>query len=323
MTTNSFSYNGLDTRVGLTDSSGTKTFKRAGVGVTAPVLSDGTANFTPSGEKRGSTKTTFHSALKNSDIQTNSSGAVSASKQFDAFGNEVSSNGSWRSQFAYAGGFGYQQDFDTGLKLLGHRYYDSDTGRFLTRDPIGYGRNWYSYCANNPINQIDSSGQIPLLILAAVVVFVLLASSPDAEAPGLPGSYSMPKEERTAAKLEAAGEAAQQVLDAPKPWKWGKYRNNHEPGGEHRPFENRSTYRQRYWRERAKEKDAEATYGAENVERMSRGSAPQRQRSDGSGKMESMELSHEPTPYSQGGTTFKERWPQEHAAKDPNRHPGY
>ncbi|MBX3114550.1 MAG: RHS repeat protein [Fimbriimonadaceae bacterium] len=167
MTTNTFTYNGLDTRVGMTDSGGSKTFKRSGVGVTAPVLSDGTANFTPSGEKRGSTKTTFHSALKNSDIQTNSSGAISASKQYDAFGNNISSSGFWKSQFGYAGGFGYQQDSDTGLNLLGHRYYDRDTGRFLTRDVAKDGGNWYSYCSNNPISYFDAEGlkkQVIILI---------------------------------------------------------------------------------------------------------------------------------------------------------------
>ncbi|MCU0316911.1 MAG: hypothetical protein MUC92_09990 [Fimbriimonadaceae bacterium] len=42
--------------------------------------------------------------------------------------------------------FGYQEDA-TGLKLLGHRYYDSSTGRFRTRDPIKDGRNWFSYGA--------------------------------------------------------------------------------------------------------------------------------------------------------------------------------
>jgi len=53
---------------------------------------------------------------------------------------------------------GYQEDADFGLKLLGHRYYDPSTGRFLTRDPIKDGRNWYGYCDNNPNNWIDPSG---------------------------------------------------------------------------------------------------------------------------------------------------------------------
>jgi hypothetical protein len=44
------------------------------------------------------------------------------------------------------------------LQLLGHRYYDSSTGRFLTRDPIKDGRNWYTYCDNDPVNGTDPSG---------------------------------------------------------------------------------------------------------------------------------------------------------------------
>jgi RHS repeat-associated protein len=51
-----------------------------------------------------------------------------AKRDYDAFGNIISSTGTWDSAFGYAGGFGYQEDA-TGLKLLGHRYYDSSTGR--------------------------------------------------------------------------------------------------------------------------------------------------------------------------------------------------
>ncbi|MEQ1821201.1 MAG: RHS repeat-associated core domain-containing protein [Fimbriimonadaceae bacterium] len=57
-----------------------------------------------------------------------------------------------------AGGFGYQEDPDHGLKLLGHRYYDSSTGRFLSRDPAEDGRNWYTYCGNNPVRFFDDFG---------------------------------------------------------------------------------------------------------------------------------------------------------------------
>ncbi|ARU42344.1 hypothetical protein CCB80_14780 [Armatimonadetes bacterium Uphvl-Ar1] len=164
MTTNTFTYNGLDTRVGMTDSSGSKSFKRNGVYVTDPVLSDGTASFTPSGEVRGGVKTTSSSALKNSDIQTNSAQSVVASKVYDAFGNQLSSTGTWAGQFQYAGKFGYHQDPDSGLKLLGHRYYDSSTGRFLTRDPIKDGRNWYLYCGNSPVSRVDANGLEAVLV---------------------------------------------------------------------------------------------------------------------------------------------------------------
>lgn len=145
----------------MVDSSGAKSFKRNGVYVTDPVLSDGTASFTPSGEVRGGVKTTFYAGLKSDDVQTSASQVIGASKVFDAFGNELSSTGAWKSQFGYAGKFGYQQDPDSGLKLLGHRYYDSSTGRFLTRDPIKDGRNWYSYCGNNPVSRQDRDGLSP------------------------------------------------------------------------------------------------------------------------------------------------------------------
>jgi RHS repeat-associated protein len=61
--------------------------------------------------------------------------------------------------FGFAGKFGYQEDSDSSLKLLGHRYYDPSTGRFLTRNPTKDGRNWYVYCASNPCRFVDPSGR--------------------------------------------------------------------------------------------------------------------------------------------------------------------
>jgi RHS repeat-associated protein len=69
----------------------------------------------------------------------------------------MGSTGTWRGPFGYSGSAGYQGD-ETGLQLLGHRYYDSSTGRFITRDPIKDGRNWYAYCENNPVAYIDADG---------------------------------------------------------------------------------------------------------------------------------------------------------------------
>ena len=59
---------------------------------------------------------------------------------YDAFGNVDSSSRSWTGAFGYGGPYGYQSASEGGLMLLGHRYYDPSTGRFLTRDPVKDGR---------------------------------------------------------------------------------------------------------------------------------------------------------------------------------------
>ena len=56
--------------------------------------------------------------------------------------------------------------------------------------------------------------------------------------------------------------------------------------------------------------------------RMQRGLPPQRF-NQAKGGLESMELSHEPIPFRNGGTNLVPRWPQDHAALDPFRFPGY
>jgi RHS repeat-associated protein len=123
--------------VSKSDSVGSHTFKRAGAGVTAPVLDDGFASYTPGvSERRNNATTYYHAGLKNVERQTDSSITYTAQRQHDAFGNIVSSGGTWKGPFGYGGHFGYQEDKDSGLRLLWHSYYDSSTGRFLTRDPI-------------------------------------------------------------------------------------------------------------------------------------------------------------------------------------------
>jgi len=163
MTTNTFAYNGFGARVSKSDSSGSNSYLRASSGLIGSIVSDSGATYTQGvSEKRGTTSTFYHADIKNSVAQTStSSQSVVASKQYDAFGNEVSSSGPWQGRFQYGGAFGYHTDSDYGLKHLGARYYDSTTGRFLSRDPIKDGRNWYGYCYANPLNLFDATGLEP------------------------------------------------------------------------------------------------------------------------------------------------------------------
>jgi RHS repeat-associated protein len=206
--TNTFTYNGLDTRVGKVDSSGTHTFRRDGDTVTSPVLDDGFAKYTPGvSDRRGSSTRFTHPDRMGSVVRhTGSSQGVASARQYDAWGDVAAASGTWAGPFGYAGNWGYQDDSDSGLKLLGHRYYDASTGRFLTRDPIKDGRNWYAYCENNPLRAVDPEGLSGGRNLLLQILFILstgfgppgssefdLSFSGPTEKPGSTNSQGNPK----------------------------------------------------------------------------------------------------------------------------------
>ncbi|MBW2103412.1 MAG: RHS repeat-associated core domain-containing protein, partial [Deltaproteobacteria bacterium] len=55
---------------------------------------------------------------------------------------------------------GQYYDQETGFHYNYHRYYDPQTGRYLTPDPIGLagGMNLYAYVGNDPVNGVDPIG---------------------------------------------------------------------------------------------------------------------------------------------------------------------
>jgi len=86
--------------------------------------------------------------------------AVTDTFRYDAWGNLLQQQGSTVLAYQWVGEEGYYLNPDAGLYLLGYRHYATVTGRFLTRDPIGFsgGVNLYEYARNNPINSTDTSG---------------------------------------------------------------------------------------------------------------------------------------------------------------------
>jgi RHS repeat-associated protein len=194
--TNSFSYNGLDTRVGKVDSTGTYTYVRDGAGVTDPVLEDGAANYTPGVSQHRSGSTTFENEdyLGTSTRQTNSSESTTATRSYDAFGNLVASTGTPIGPFGFVSGSGYQEDGDSGLKLLGHRYYDPSTGRFLTRDRAKNGRDWFVYCNGNSLKAVDPLGTAPWQPWGYFALLYLLRTSGAFPSPSLEPGPNTPSQ---------------------------------------------------------------------------------------------------------------------------------
>ena len=173
MGSQSYSYNGFDTRVGKTVGGATTSYHRDGAGVTAPLISDTGATYTPGiSERRNGVSTFLNVGLKDVAKQTDISGNVTTTRKYDAYGMVIGSTGTWKGPFGYSGSAGYQED-ETGLQLLGHRYYDASTGRFITRDPIKDGRNWYAYCDNNPVVAIDANGLVKIILAFVPVLFQL------------------------------------------------------------------------------------------------------------------------------------------------------
>ncbi len=77
--------------------------------------------------------------------------------KYDSFGNVIEQVGDIENNYTYTG---RELDKESGLYFYRARYYPSDTGRFITVDPIGFigGLNLYAYVGNNPMNWIDPFG---------------------------------------------------------------------------------------------------------------------------------------------------------------------
>jgi RHS repeat-associated protein len=88
-------------------------------------------------------------------------GAIISKTHFDEFGIKgtlAAAAATELDSIGYAGGL---LDADTGLTHFGAREYSVETGRWLSKDPIGFSggdTNLYGYVLNDPVNLIDPSG---------------------------------------------------------------------------------------------------------------------------------------------------------------------
>lgn len=104
---------------------------------------------------------TYNPSVGHVVAMTDGLGMTTETNRFDAFGNIIATTGtSLNNRLANT----KERDVHiAGVLTLdnhGFRYYNPQTGRYISRDPAGYpnGLNNYLYVNNNPINRIDPHG---------------------------------------------------------------------------------------------------------------------------------------------------------------------
>ncbi len=88
--------------------------------------------------------------------KTDASGNLTYQAQYQAFGSQVATTGSTQDRQQA----NTKDEDPTGLLNEGMRYYDLDSGEFMTKDPAGFvdGPNLYTYVNQNPWTKFDPEG---------------------------------------------------------------------------------------------------------------------------------------------------------------------
>jgi RHS repeat-associated protein len=100
---------------------------------------------------------------------TDDSGAITTNYGYEPFGRSSQTGSSSTNSYQWTG----REVDGTGLQYNRARYYDPNTQRWISEDPIGFGggnENLYEYAGSNPVDYADPSGLIlPMLAMECAI----------------------------------------------------------------------------------------------------------------------------------------------------------
>ncbi|MFJ6438288.1 RHS repeat-associated core domain-containing protein [Streptomyces sp. NPDC091416] len=169
-----FAYDGLGTRstktVGgttdkfLTDGSNPLVEQNGSGDTTATVATSGLDQYLTRTEN-GTTQVYLTDALGSVIGLANSDGTIATTYAYDPNGKTTTTGTASSNPYTFTG----RENDDTGLLYYRNRYYDPETGRFISQDPIGQagGTNLYQYALSSPTTYTDPSGNNPMIAACA------------------------------------------------------------------------------------------------------------------------------------------------------------
>ncbi len=110
-------------------------------------------------QRRGEDTSVYHFDMLGSTLAlTDADEAVTDTYRYEAWGDVLASTGNTTNRHTWVGRERYIMTRNSDLALLGLRYYMPSIGRFTTRDPARWGRNWMVNTTNRPTRFTDPTG---------------------------------------------------------------------------------------------------------------------------------------------------------------------
>ena len=164
-----FAYDGLSRRISIIEknSSGTVTSTKNYLWIGSEMAEERDASdsvtkrFFSEGEQQAGTAYYYtRDHLSSVREMMDESGTIQARYSYDPYGRQTKVSGSLDSTFQFTGDFYHAE---SSLNMTWFRAYNSDTGRWLPRDPWqeNGGSNLYDYVGNDPIDYVDYLGLSP------------------------------------------------------------------------------------------------------------------------------------------------------------------